>query len=88
MFRQTISVIGATLAIGTVVVIGSSVAWSKIAGPVGGQAYLSKAEFDQAFIDAGSVVRPQNTAAYREKLREAGWKLLNASTTKTASLGK
>jgi hypothetical protein len=88
MFRQMVSVIGATLAIGTVVIIASTVAWSNIAGPVGGQAYLSKAEFDQAFIDAGSVLRPQNTAAYREKLRDAGWKLLNASVTKTASLAK
>jgi hypothetical protein len=80
MLRQIISALGAAVTLSAIVVIGSTVAWSNIVGPVGGQAYLTKAQFDQAFVDVSAV--PQSTPVLREKLREAGWKLLNASLNK------
>jgi hypothetical protein len=33
----------------------------------------TKADFDQAFADLTVMQRPENTPAYREKLRRVGW---------------
>jgi hypothetical protein len=33
----------------------------------------TKADFDQAFADLTLMQRPENTPAYREKLRRVGW---------------
>ncbi len=79
MSRQMINLLVAGVALGGVIVIGSTNAWSNIVGPVGAQAYVTKAEFDQAFIDTTTASRAQNTATYREKLRDLGWKRLNAA---------
>jgi len=76
MLRQLVSGVMAAIALGGVLVIGSSVAWSNTAGPVGG-AYTTRAEFDQAFADAVAASRPGNTPANRERLREMGWKRLH-----------
>jgi hypothetical protein len=35
---------------------------------------MTKADFDQAFVDAASTPRRDNTPARREGLRNAGWK--------------
>jgi hypothetical protein len=77
MSRTIANALGGTFALLSVVVIGSTVAWSNIV-VASGQAYASKAEFEQAFVDA-NVTRPQNTAPNREKLREIGWKHFNVS---------
>jgi len=58
-------------------VANSNIAWSNTFDPVGGRAYATRAEFDQAFADAAAAARPGNTPANREKLRNAGWKYLN-----------
>jgi hypothetical protein len=68
----------AAIALGGVVLVGSTVAWSNTAGPVGGQAYMTRAEFDQAFADAAAASRLGNTPTNRERLRDIGWKRLNA----------
>ena len=78
MLRQIVSAVGSTLALGCVVVIGSTVAWSNIVVPPG-QAYASKAEFERAFADLGSLPQSLNTAPNREKLRAIGWQRLNAT---------
>jgi hypothetical protein len=36
-------------------------------------ALRTKADFDQAFADLTGMQRPENTPAYREKLRRVGW---------------
>ena len=77
MSRRIFNALGATFAVVGVVVIGSTVAYSNIVVPAG-QAYTSKAEFEQAFVDAGTA-RPQNTAQNREKLRDLGWQHLKAT---------
>jgi len=77
MLRRLISGFMAVIALGGTVVIGSSVAWSNTAGPVGGGAYATRTEFDQAFADAVAAARPGNTPANRERLREIGWKRLH-----------
>ena len=77
MSRTISNALGTTFAVLSVVVIGSTVAWSNIVVPAG-QAYTSKAAFEQAFVDA-SAARPQFTAQNREKLRDLGWKHLNAT---------
>jgi len=78
MLRQLINGLLAAIALGGVVIVSSGVAWSNIAGPVDGRAYATRADFDQAFADAVAASRPGNTPAQREKLREIGWKRLNA----------
>jgi hypothetical protein len=40
---------------------------------------MTKADFDQAFVDAASMPRRDNTPARREQLRNAGWKRIIAS---------
>jgi hypothetical protein len=76
MARQIVNVlIAGVVALGCVVIVGATLAWSNIAGPVGGQAYLTTADFDQAFADAAL---PQTASPNRDKLRAAGWKRFNA----------
>jgi hypothetical protein len=75
MARQFINaIVVATVALGCVVVVGATVAWSNVAGPIGDQAYLTKADFDQAFADAALS---EKAAPNRDKLRIAGQKRLN-----------
>jgi hypothetical protein len=77
MARPIINVlISAAVAFGCVVIVGATIAWSNIAGPIGGQAYLTTAEFDQAFADAAAPARAQNA----DKLRAAGLKRAKADT--------
>jgi hypothetical protein len=71
--RIVTTLIAASVAAAGVVVVGT-VAWSNIAAPVGGQAYVNKFEFNQAFADAaagGSVAVSPNG------LRQVGSKLVN-----------
>jgi hypothetical protein len=73
MFRQLVSALGVTVALGCIVVIGSTAALSNIVVPTS-RAYATKASFDQVFIDVAAAARGDNTATYREKLRDLGWK--------------
>ena len=74
MFRQLVSALGVSVALGCIVVIGSTAALSNIVVPTS-RAYATKASFDQAFIDvAAAASRADSTATYREKLRDLGWK--------------
>jgi hypothetical protein len=75
--RQFIKGFVAAIAIGGAAV-SSNAAWSNTAEPVGGRAYATRAEFDQAFADAAAASRTGNTPANRERLRNVGWKRLNA----------
>jgi hypothetical protein len=75
---QLIKGLVAAIAIGGAV-INSHVAWSNTAEPaVGDRAYVTPAEFDQAFAAAAAASRTGNTPANRERLRNVGWKHLNA----------
>jgi predicted NodU family carbamoyl transferase len=74
--RQLIKGLVAAIAIGGAV-INSHVAWSNTAEPVGNRAYVTPAEFDQAFAAAAAASRTGNTPANRERLRNVGWKHLN-----------
>ena len=76
MSRQLIKGLVAAIAIGGAV-INSHVAWSNTAEPVGNRAYVTPAEFDQAFAAAAAGSRTGNTPANRERLRNVGWKHLN-----------
>lgn len=58
------------------IAIGTTIAWSNLAGPA--TAYASKADFDQAFTDAFAGQR-ELSPAVREKLRTAGSVLLKSS---------
>jgi hypothetical protein len=78
MSRKVISALGGFAAIAAVVVIGTTVAWSNIVAPLG-HAYTTKAEFERTFADMNAMPQALNTAPTREKLRNIGWKLLNAS---------
>jgi hypothetical protein len=40
---------------------------------------MTKTDFDQTFADAAAMPRSGNTPGNREKLRNAGWKLITAS---------
>ena len=77
MSAQLIKGLVAAIAIGSAV-INSHVAWSNTAEPVGNRAYVTPAEFDQAFAAATTASRTGNTPANRERLRNVGWKHLNA----------
>jgi hypothetical protein len=74
---QLIKGVVAAIAIGGAV-INSHVAWSNTAEPAGDRAYVTRAEFDQAFAAAAAASRAANTPANRERLRNVGWKHLNA----------
>jgi hypothetical protein len=77
MTRPFVNVlISSAVAVSCVVIVGATIAWSNIAGPIGGQAYLTTAQFDQAFADA-TAVPAQNT---QDKLRAAGLKRANGDT--------
>jgi hypothetical protein len=67
----------AAIAIGGAV-INSQLAWSNAAEPIGDRGYVTRAEFDQAFAAAAAASRTANTPANRERLRNVGWKHLNA----------
>jgi hypothetical protein len=68
MARPIVNVlISAAVAFGCVVIVGATIAWSNIAGPIGGQAYLTTAEFNQAFADAAA---PASAQTAQDKLRE------------------
>jgi len=69
-FVAAIAIAGATF--------NSNAAWSNTAEPAGSRAYVTQAEFDQAFADAVAASRGGNTPANRERLRNVGWKHLNA----------
>ena len=81
MSAQLIKGLVAAIAIGGAV-INSHVAWSNTAEPVGDRVYVTRAEFDQAFAAAAAAAaaasRTANTPANRERLRNVGWKHLNA----------
>jgi len=74
---QLIKGLVAAIAIGGAV-INSHVAWSNTAEPVGNRAYVTPAEFDQAFAAAAAASRTGNTPANRERLRNVGWRHLHA----------
>ena len=77
MSAQLIKGLVAAIAIGGAV-INSHVAWSNTAEPVGNRAYVTPAEFDQAFAAAAAASRTGNTPANRERLRNVGWRHLHA----------
>ena len=77
MPAQLIKGLAAVIAIGGAV-IDSHVAWSNTAEPAADRAYVTRAEFDQAFAAAAAASRTGNTPANRERLRNVGWKHLNA----------
>jgi hypothetical protein len=76
MLRQLTGGLMAVIALGCAVIVGSSVAWSNIAGPVGA-AHMRLVNFDQTFADAASAPCPANTPANRERLRDIGWSHMN-----------
>jgi hypothetical protein len=65
----------------TCIVIGSTIAWSNIAGSTGPRAYVTKADFDQAFADAAAGRREWGPTI-REKFREAAAKEVAATSPK------
>jgi len=77
MTRQIITAIIAAAAFGCVAVVGATIAWSNIAGPAGGQAYMTTSDFDQAFADAALA---ENAVRTGLKLRDAGTKRHYADT--------
>ena len=77
MSAQLIKGVVAAIAISGAV-INSHVAWSNTAEPAGNRAYVTPAEFDQAFAAAAAASRTGNTPANRERLRNVGWRHLHA----------
>jgi hypothetical protein len=71
------------LAIATVtcIAIGSIIAWSNIAGSTGARAYVTRADFDQAFADAAAE-RRESEPTIRVKFREAAAKEVAAQPPK------
>jgi hypothetical protein len=65
----------------TCIAIGSTIAWSNIAGSTGPRAYVTKANFDQAFADAAAG-RRESEPTIREKFREAAAKEVAATSPK------
>jgi hypothetical protein len=53
----------------TCIAIGSTIAWSNIAASTGARAYVTKADFDQAFADAAAG-RRESEATIPETFRE------------------
>jgi hypothetical protein len=72
----------------TCIAIGSTIAWSNIGGSTGVRAYVTKADFDQAFADA-SAGRRESEPTIREKFREAAAKEVAAQPPKpfTGTIG-
>jgi len=78
VLRQLINGFMAVIALCVAVSIGSSAACSNVVDPVAGRPHITRADFDQAFADAAAASRSGNTPANRERLRNIGWKYLNA----------
>ena len=57
----------------TCIAIGSTIAWSNIAGSTSTRAYATKADFDQAFADAAAGQR-ESEPTIHEKSHEAAAK--------------
>src|SRR5580704_16654893 len=57
----------------TCIAIGSTIAWSNIAGSTGVRAYVTKVDFDQAFADAAAGQR-ESEPTIRQKFRDAALK--------------
>ena len=55
----------------TCIAIGSTIAWSNIAASTGARAYVTKADFDQAFADAAAG-RRESEPIIHEKFHEEG----------------
>jgi hypothetical protein len=68
----------------TCIAIGSTIAWSNIAGSTGARAYVTKADFDQAFADAAAG-RRESEPTIREKFREAAAKEVAAPSRKPSA---
>jgi hypothetical protein len=68
----------------TSIAIGSTIAWSNIAGSTGARAYVTKADFDQAFADAAAG-RRESEPTIREKFREAAAKDVAARSPKPSA---
>ena len=77
MSRHRITGFVAAIVLGSGAMVGSGAAWSNTADPAGGRAYMTRAEFDQAFADAAVASRLGNTPTNRERLRNIGWRRLN-----------
>jgi hypothetical protein len=65
----------------TCIAIGSTIAWSNIAGSTGARAYVTKADFDRAFADAAAG-RRESEPTIRERFREAAAKEVAAPPPK------
>jgi hypothetical protein len=65
----------------TCIAIGSTIAWSNIAGSTGARTYVTKADFDQAFADAAAG-RRESEPTIRERFREAAAKEVAAPSPK------
>jgi hypothetical protein len=76
MLRQLTGGLMAAIALGCVVIVGSTVAWSNIVAPVG-EAHMTRIDFNRTFTDAAAAQSPVNTPANRERLRDIGWSHLN-----------
>ena len=75
---RSFTVPAAIIAAAICVAVGSTIAWSKLAAPAANApAYVTKADFDQAFADATAGHREFNPID-REKLRNAGWRIIEA----------
>ena len=68
----------------TCIAIGSTLAWSNIAGSGGARAYVTKADFDQAFADVAAG-RRESEPIIAEKFREAAAKGVAARTPKPST---
>jgi hypothetical protein len=68
----------------TSIAISSTIVWSNIAGSTGARAYVTKADFDQAFADAAAG-RRESEPTIREKFREAAAKDIAARSPKPSA---
>lgn len=59
------------------IAVGSSIAWSTLAGSTSAPPYSNKADFDRAFADAASGHRDFKPAEV-ERLRTNAWTLISA----------
>src|SRR5580704_4949454 len=66
VFMSRLQVFLAIVAL-TCIAIGSTIAWSNIAGSTGARAYVTKADFDQAFADVEAEGRRPNTNVNRDR---------------------
>jgi hypothetical protein len=73
-----IKVFATAAAVGGAAVIGSTIIASSTVVNLFGRPAMTKADFDQEFADVAAVSSTANTPANREKLRELGWRLIQA----------